>query len=75
VSNVTEDEMAKKRKTAKRHKPKSYMLVIRVAVPARLVPKLQVMRVMGKLPDSWLMRDLEILNAYYDMPMQPSGYR
>lgn len=63
----------KKRKITKRRKPKTYMMVIRVAVPARLVPKLKVMRVMGKLPDSWLMRDLEILNAYYDMPFQPDA--
>lgn len=60
--------MAKKRKAASRRKPKSYTMVIRVAVSARLAPKLKVARVLGKLPDSWLMRDLEILSAYYDRP-------
>jgi len=65
--------MAKKRKTAKKRKPKRYMMVIRVAVPARLAPKLKVMRVLGKIPDRGFQHDLEVLSAFYDMPGHPGA--
>lgn len=69
--------MAKKRKVAKkavrRRKPKSYMMVIRVAVPAKLVPELKVARVYGLSPTSHIHYDLEILNAFYDKPGQPNA--
>ncbi len=65
--------MAKKRKTAKRRKPKTHMMVIRVAVPARLVPALKVMRVLGLIPGRYFPHELEVLSAYYDMRGQPNA--
>jgi hypothetical protein len=61
--------MAKKRKK----KPTSYMMVIRVRVPAKQVPKMKVWRVIGLPAGARVCHDLQVLNAYYDMPGVPSA--
>lgn len=60
--------MAKKRKRAK-----SYMMVIRVRVPAELVPRLAVSNVFGVVPGDRWSYSLEILNAYYNKVGQPNA--
>jgi hypothetical protein len=61
-------KIAKKR--AKR--PTSYMMVIRVSVPAKLVPDLKVRNVVGIYGRDRFCT-LEILNAYYDKAGQPNA--
>ncbi|MEY9676016.1 hypothetical protein ABIE93_005950 [Bradyrhizobium elkanii] len=51
---------------------KSYMMVIRVSVPAKDVPHLKILDVYG-LDKKGNLRDLDILNAYYDKVGQPSA--
>lgn len=68
--------MAKKKKAKKiqrRRKPTTYMMVIRVAVPARYVPDMKVAQVTGATKDFRIRHDLQILNAYYDMHGQPDA--
>lgn len=60
--------MAKKRKKAK-----SYMMVIRVRVPAKLVPKMKVSKVFGAVAGDQWSHDLEILNAFYDKTGMPNA--
>lgn len=63
--------MAKKIAKKRARKPKSYMMVIRVSVPAKLVPGLKVRNVAGIYGDRFC--TLEILNAYYDKAGQPNA--
>lgn len=65
--------MAKKRKTVKRRKSSSYMMVIRVSVPARYADRMKVSRVEGILPEAGPPHSLEVLSAYYDRPGQPNA--
>jgi hypothetical protein len=71
------NKQMKKAKKSKRkpRKPTSYMMVIRVAVPARHVPTMKIERVWGRTPRAFFAHDLEILSAYYDMPGQPNARR
>jgi hypothetical protein len=66
--------MSKTAKKAKKRvtRPKSYMMVIRVSVPAKLVPRLKVRNVVG-MYDRDRFCTLEILNAYYDKTGQPDA--
>lgn len=63
--------MAKKRK--KRRTSTEYMMVIRVRVPSRFVPRLKISRVFGLDHKNMMRHDLEICNAYYDKAGQPSA--
>lgn len=63
--------MAKKAKKRTRI-AKSYMMVIRVSVPAKDVPSLKIMDVYG-LDKNGNLRDLDILSAYYDKGGQPNA--
>lgn len=65
--------MAKKRVVKRRRKPASYMMVIRVRVPAKDAKDLKPYRVLGFKPGSEIIHDLEILNAYYDRPGLPNA--
>jgi len=62
--------MAKKRKRAK-----SYMMVIRVSVPARQALKMKAYQVLGVLDRGSICYDLPILSAYYDKPGMPNARR
>lgn len=64
--------MAKKIAKKRVRKPKSYMMVIRVSVPAKDVPTLKIWGVYG-VDKSNTRRDLEVLNAYYDKTGQPNA--
>lgn len=61
-----------KRAVKKKRRPRSYMMVIRVNVPANLVPRLKVRNVVG-MYDRDRFCTLEILNAYYDKIGQPNA--
>jgi hypothetical protein len=63
--------MAKKSKKRPK-KAKSYMMVVRVSVPAKDVPHLKIHDVFG-IDKNGNLRDLEILNAYYDKTGQPNA--
>lgn len=67
--------MAKKRKTKakRRNKPTHCMMVIRVAVPRMLAPGIKVHSVTGQNGPRGGLYMLEVLNAYYDLPKQPTG--
>ncbi len=54
------------------NRPKAYMMVIRVSVPAKDVPSLRISDVFG-IDGKGNLRDLEILNAYYDKTGQPNA--
>lgn len=62
-----------KKKTRRKRKPKVYMMVIRVAVPACYVDDMKVAQVIGATKDFRVRHDLEILNAYMDRPGQPNA--
>lgn len=61
-------------KAKRRRKPASFMMVIRVRVPARYADDMKVFSVVGhrgsRGPRGRL-HSLEPLNAYYDRPGQP----
>lgn len=63
----------KKRKTTRKRKATSHMMVIRVSVPAKHVPTMKVLRVLGITPRRLIPHDLEILSAYYDKAGQPNA--
>lgn len=62
--------MAKKRK---KRPPASCMMVIRVSVPRRSAARMKVAAVYGAIPGGGHMHKLEILSAYYDLPLQPNA--
>lgn len=64
-----------KRTTVKKRvvRPKSYMMVIRVAVPAKDAKDMRVLKVWGLKNGRGYAHDLEILNAYYDRAGQPNA--
>ncbi len=64
--------MAKKRKRART--PKTCMMVIRVAVPFKDAKTMKVATVLGRKTPQGYEYDLEILNAYYDLPFQPTAF-
>jgi hypothetical protein len=50
------------------------MMVIRVAVPRTLAPKMRLYNVCGFLPGpQGPLYELEILSAHYDLPKQPNA--
>lgn len=67
--------MAKKTKTAKKRRPPATCtMVIRVSVPKRDVKRgLKVVSVYGSVQTNRYLRQLEILNAYFDIPGVPNA--
>lgn len=61
------------KKAKRKIKKRPAMMVIRVAVPARHVPTMKVLRVLGTTPGRLIAHDLEVLSAYYDAPGQPNA--
>lgn len=63
----------KPKKTKRKPRPATHMMVIRVAVPARYAPDMKVANVIGIHPRLRFSHSLEVLSAYYDMPKQPNA--